>query len=178
MSLLEPVVPALTVLAWEQERGIVLPVSHRKYLTEVATGGPGPGYGIFPLGFAGDSAHDSKPWTIEQLGEPGHPFPHDRAWNLSRERLTPPEGLSDDEQNHWFADLDRIYFDPAHVAGSIPVGHFGCAMWVRLVVNGNHSGEVWIDDRASDGGVYPLEPCQFNEWYLHWLGEIEDQVGT
>ncbi len=108
MSLLEPVVPALTVLAWEQERGIVLPVSHRKYLTEVATGGPGPGYGIFPLGFAGDSAHDSKPWTIEQLGEPGHPFPHDRAWNLSRERLTPPEGLSDDEQNHWFADLDRI----------------------------------------------------------------------
>ena len=47
---------------------------------------------------------------------------------------------------------------------SVAIGHLGCAMWLRLVVNGLRAGEVWIDDRASDGGVVPADPCAFDAW--------------
>jgi hypothetical protein len=42
-------------------------------------------------------------------------------------------------------------------------------MWIRLVVNGEHCGEVWLDQRASDNGVHPLAPAPFESWYLDWL---------
>lgn len=44
---------------------------------------------------------------------------------------------------------------------------------VRLVVTGSRAGEVWLDDRASRAGIYPLEPAPFIDWYLAWLAEAE-----
>jgi hypothetical protein len=81
--------------------------------------------------------------------------------------------MSQHEQDDWFEAHDRVYFDPDLLAGTIPIGHFGCAVWARLVVSGPHAGEVWIDDRSSDGGIRPADPARFDGWYLSWLGDVE-----
>lgn len=46
---------------------------------------------------------------------------------------------------------------------------------INLVVNGPSYGEIWVDDRNNDNGVYPdfyfgnEERLGFLEWYELWL---------
>ncbi|MCL2466704.1 MAG: SMI1/KNR4 family protein [Micrococcales bacterium] len=157
----------------EQRLGVTLPPSYRLFMSEVSDGGPGPGYGIFPLGCSGNTADDPTPWADWQLEFPSRPFPLDEAWNLPDEEFVCPPGLSAGQEEDWYEAHDKKYFDPALEAGTIPIGHLGCAIWVLLVVAGSRAGEVWIDDRANDYGIYPAEPCKFDDWYLSWLEEVE-----
>lgn len=53
--------------------------------------------------------------------------------------------------------------------------HYGCATYYFIVVTGIESGNIWIDDRANDCGLYPAlskvtnERMLFSEWYNEWL---------
>jgi len=152
-----------------------LPEDYRTFVTEIENGGAGPGYGIFPLGRWGDSAGDTKPW-LNNWGDPSQPFPHEDRWNLEPGDLVPPDTLTQEDADAWFEVKDAQYFDVALVNGTIPIAHLGCAMWVRLVVSGPRRGEVWLDDRASDQGIFPLTPATFDAWYLAWLSDAEGCV--
>jgi hypothetical protein len=135
------------VVAFEERHGVRLPEAYRSFLTEVGDGGAGPDYGLYRL----DGA-DMSDLDRDERDTPGfltRPFPHTAAWN-PRSRL--------DEDAYW---------DPRWVAGSLIIAHFGCGVFHRLVVTGPARGQVWLDDRASDGGLSPQ--TDFQEWYLRWL---------
>jgi hypothetical protein len=161
----------------EESYRFEFPPDFRSFMTNVENGGAGPGYGLFPLGQYGDSASETKPW-IDGWGDPSKPFLLTDRWNLADDLLSPPDGLAEPEMDAWFEVKDAQYFDEALVDGTIPGAHLGCAMWFRLVVNGPFRGEVWLDDRTSDKGIYPLDPRSFGGWYLDWLGEAEEQVAS
>jgi len=48
--------------------------------------------------------------------------------------------------------------------------HLGCAMQFWLVVAGGERSHLWLDDRASDGGISPVKQGEarrvtFGAWY-------------
>jgi len=60
--------------------------------------------------------------------------------------------------------------------GALPICHEGCAYFVLLVVTGPDRGRMWIDGRASDGGIAPISDqtgraVTFAQWYGDWLRE-------
>jgi hypothetical protein len=60
------------------------------------------------------------------------------------------------------------------MAGAIPICHLGCALRQWLVITGPEAGNVWCDDRADRGGLYPLQQgrlkrVSFLKWYRSWL---------
>ncbi|QXC60966.1 SMI1/KNR4 family protein [Aquihabitans sp. G128] len=174
---LRPPLPLEVLHQAEQAGGYRLPEPYRQFLIEIADGGAGPGYGLFPFGTSGDTAEDTRPWGPD-VGDPARPFLHERLWNLSDAELTLPENLAEDDQDAWFEAHDRVYFDPILTDGSIPIAHMGCAMWVLLVVTGDRAGEVWLDERANAGGIRPIKANGFDDWYLAWVDEVERQVGA
>jgi hypothetical protein len=173
---LRPVIETEELTMIERDYGFQVPDSYRSWLLEVGNGGAGPGYGLFPLGSEGDTVDNTHDWIPELLGDPGRPFPHAAAWNLPEDLLSMPEHLTPDDGTKWMAEYERSYFDTSWVDGSIPIGHLGCAMWIRLVVNGEHAGQVWLDNRASDQGIHPMVPQNFDEWFLDWLSSAEQSA--
>ena len=159
----------------EGTRGFVLPADFREFVMTVESGGAGPGYGLFPIGRWGDAALQNEPWP-DDWWDLAEPFPHDAPWNLGEDELKGPDG-TDEELDAWFELKDEKYFNPRLVNGSIPIAHLGCAMWVRLIVSGDRAGELWLDDRASDEGIYPVSPVRFIDWFLSWLGDAEASAG-
>jgi hypothetical protein len=70
------------------------------------------------------------------------------------------------------ASHHRYALGPALPTGSMALCHFGCGAVFRLVVTGPGRGQVWFDDRGSDGGISPAA-ADFRTWYLDWLAERE-----
>ena len=172
---LEPTLAKAELESVEQQWDVTFPDDYRTFLLEVGRGGAGPGYGLFPLVRARDV------WRFEGDGgelvsEVKRPFPHREKWNASfRER-----GEGEDEDAYWEALAaweDALYFHPEQTHGAICICHEGCAIRDWLVVTGPERGHVWLDDRASDGGLMPQEidgaRATFSAWYLHWLAESE-----
>ncbi|GAA3067269.1 SMI1/KNR4 family protein [Streptosporangium carneum] len=144
---LGPVLDEAEVAGFEALHGVSLPEAYRAFLTDVGDGGAGPHYGLFRLD--GFEMRDLERQERETPGFMAAPFPHTRNWN-------PYDRMDEDE-----------YFAPRQVAGSLIVAEFGCGAFHRLVVTGEARGEVWLDDRASDGGL--LREGDFREWYTSWL---------
>lgn len=162
---------------FERERRFVVPPEYAIFLTEVGDGGAGPGYGLFPLGMCDGVGGELQPWSLELVGDLSRDFPHDTAWNLPAAELQPELEVTDDQLEAWIRQHDRAYFAPSLMDGAIPIAHMGCAIQLYLVVAGPLAGQVWTDDRASDGGIYPCEPVTFGEWYLQWLDACERTAG-
>lgn len=158
----------------ELERGwrVRLPSDYRYFVTRVGNGGAGPGYGLFPIGRWGDSAADNDPWDEWVVSDLAAPFPLTEAWNLPDAELQAPD-VKGEALHRWYDNRDAKYFDPALIQGTIPIGHLGCAIWLRLVVAGPLAGQVWTDDRANVGGLRPASPSGFAPWYLAWLKQCE-----
>ena len=55
------------------------------------------------------------------------------------------------------------------------ISHEGCGYFANIIITGKERGNIWIDARASDGGIYPVnyhkgkEKTNFIEWYNNWL---------
>jgi hypothetical protein len=130
----------MIVAEFEQRHGIRLPADYRSFITTIGNGGAGPGYGLFPFGET-----DAGP-ADEYFADLARPFPYTEAWNV----------LSDEET--YFASVD----------GAIPICHMGCAIYIYLVTTGAETGNVWMDDRSSDGGWQPLR-LTFLQWYDAWI---------
>lgn len=170
--LLNPPLPEAEVAAFERYHRIILPSDYRHFITHIGNGGAGPFYGIFPLG-----QREGQPWHEDDgfVGVLSRPFPHREAWNDLPGR--PSEDLYEtdpDEAERQLIAFDKLYYDSSWVNGAIPICHQGCAIRVWLVVAGEEAGHLWLDDRASDGGISPLElkngaRATFSSWYYEWL---------
>ena len=54
-----------------------------------------------------------------------------------------------------FKNGKEEYFSNRHVTGSMRICHYGYAIYYLLVVTGNNAGQIWVDDRANDNGIFP-----------------------
>lgn len=72
-------------------------------------------------------------------------------------------------------------FDPrapgrALYRGVVGLGHLGCGQLALLIVGGPHRGQVWLDARASGGGVVPVA-ANVETYVAAWLrGASENQL--
>lgn len=168
---------------FERRHNVRLPPDCRWFLQEIGNGGVGPFYGVFPLGEV-DDFQRTAPWQEETdlIGRLDADFPLSEPWNDLATK--PPDSLADHDEAIYYAELESFekkYF--FRVNGAIPVCHAGCAVRIWLVVSGKEAGNLWWDDRASDGGFFPASMSgssrlQFLAWYQRWLNEaLSDTAG-
>ena len=162
---------------FEATHAIVLPEPYRTFVSEFSNGGAGPYYGLFPLGFFDAAGGPLEKWNEGDgfAGVLSEPFPHSKSWNLPEARLMPPESFdSDADEDAWIRELDNEVWRPDLVNGAFPICHQGCAIRNLLIVTGPERGNVWVDDRPNDGGIYPdgsnlHTGTLFFDWYSDWL---------
>jgi hypothetical protein len=159
---------------FEHRHRVDLPAGYRAFIGNIANGGVGPGCGVFRLGEMDHNA-ELQPWAEGDgfIGVLANPFPYMKPWNDLSEQPS-PELMKVDEIAYeaQMALFEERYFAP--VDGAVPVSHLGCAIRVWLVVSGPEAGNLWLDDRASDGGWEPvtlgtLERVTFLPWYENWV---------
>ncbi|GHO89406.1 SMI1/KNR4 family protein [Dictyobacter formicarum] len=153
--------PPLTpdeVSAFEQQHAIILPEDYRNFLLSIGNGGAGPYYGLFPIHMYN--------WELENVQDNflALPFPHQKAWQ-------PDSDVIDTEA----VDENHTYFGNYWIQGAMRICHFGCGVYLLLVVTGPERGNIWFDDRASDNGIYPAE-SNFLTWYETWLEDSLQNV--
>ncbi|WP_281635277.1 SMI1/KNR4 family protein [Flavobacterium marginilacus] len=155
------------ILDFEKTNQIELPFEYRNFIKTIGNGGVGPAYGVFKL----------EDWNfeldIENRKFLNENFPYTEKRNLTY------VGNKDDvyyTKSDEFKNWELEYFDEKHIYGSIRICHYGCAVYYFLVVSGSEKGNVWIDARANDEGIYPLTTetrsrYNFAEWYNEWINE-------
>jgi SMI1 / KNR4 family (SUKH-1) len=191
---LNPCLQEEEIEEFEAKYNIKLPSDYRDFLLEVANGGAGPGYGLYALpiidyqgyipGGKTETLHQEKNDSLCQ------PFPLKEAWN----------DLNLITKNEAGSASDRIaYFDNKYIQGTLTIANYGCGIYAILVITGEQRGNVWIDDRTNDGGIYPAsvnfchdfhdddledlqpdeaqeQPVSFYDWYDDWLNRSLRQV--
>ncbi|WP_031069681.1 SMI1/KNR4 family protein [Streptomyces sp. NRRL WC-3742] len=178
---LDPPLSEAEVAEAERQFGVSFPPAYRTFLLEVAAGGAGPDYGLYPL------RRDDQGWHWVALGDTrevnpllGRPFPSEAERARRTEELDAREPREED-----FPDEDayraafRAWDDEweplneAMTAGAVCLGHQGCGYFTWLAVTGPDSGTLWNDLRAADGPLEPLTDgtgrLDFHTWYLTWL---------
>jgi SMI1 / KNR4 family (SUKH-1) len=182
---LNPCLNEVEVSDLEAKYKVTLPNEFREFLLKVGNGGVGPGYGLIGI----DTIELSKV-ELFRLDLLCLPFPLTEEWN-DLDLLQNSNGNSPD-----------AYYDAKLVQGSLLVAEYGCGIEARLVITGEQSGKIWIDDRVGEGGIYPLtshcaaffhddpdiednlyesveevkEALSFYEWYDNWLNRSISQV--
>ncbi len=138
---------------FEKKHGIVLPPDYRAFITHMFDGGVGPQQ-IMPIQWW-DSVHNAV--YLGSLGNTlSQPFLLTDTWR-------------DDDENEEQIDYDAI------INGTIRLAHIGCGNFLFLAVNGEEYGNIWIDDRASNGEIVPYidqktgNRMTFETWYFNWL---------
>ena len=115
------------------------------------------------------------------VGRPRPPLAHDLAWNIAEDvwERQPASDASWEDLDAFTAEVDAINWAKGRLNGAIPIANLGCAVRLVLVVTGSRAGQVWVDDRANDGGLFPA-PVEgegtFTEVYADWLHRAEAQV--
>lgn len=155
---LGPTLPEDRVIAFEAAHHVTLPDAYRTFLTTVGDGGAGPHYGLFPL--SGNGMRDLEKEDRELPNYLATPFPHTQPWNPIKP--TTPNPISEDD-----------YYDSRWTTGSLVIAEFGCGAFHRLIITGHARGQVWFDDRASDGGLTP-EAADFHSWYRDWFDRLSE----
>ena len=135
------------VLAFEKQHAIALPEEYRTFLLTMERGGAGPYYGLIsPTGSCDDLEHVSSGFLSLS-------FPHQEAWNLAEDSI-----LAD----------EHAYFGNNWVQGSMRLCNYGCGAYCILVVTGQARGQIWLDYRSGDQGIFPIAN-DFLTWYEQWL---------
>lgn len=168
----------------ESKCNIVLPEIYRQFLLEFGNGGAGPGYGLLEINIENLLVDASESNFLSQ------PFLLTKEWN----DLDLLEVSNENSANS--------YFDSKYINGTIVVAEYGCGIQARLVITGEEQGNIWIDDRTNEAGIYPLtshyaaffhddpdieadlyesveevkEALNFYEWYNDWLNRGIRQV--
>ena len=157
-----------TLQSFVKSFGLTLPADYKYFLTQIGNGGSGPAYGLLPL----------LEWNIELEIRDNNflstDFPHVDKWNVTQDFDTDDEDYTETEE---FQKWEKEYFSNTHITGSMRICHYGCAIYYLLVVSGNNAGQIWVDDRANDNGIYPAiskstgRRLTFLNWYDEWLTE-------
>jgi len=150
---------------FQSHHQIRLPEDYRAFLLEVGNGGAGPYYGLQTLQ---DSLYADLDYKREgELLNPSLPFPLSEPWNMAF--------TGDSEDEAAYGAFEQTYFADNWTHGLLRICNFGCGVSLNLVVNGSEHGNIWVDDRGNDGGLYP-DPyfeqegrTQFLDWYELWL---------
>lgn len=152
---------------FEKRNGIKLPEDYKTFLIEIGNGGAGPYYGLEPIGngLYADLDYRDKSDTNDL----SKPFPHTQHWNLDFGEIT------DQNEDEYFEQKDKEYFQNKWANGLLRISNFGCGVSMNLVVNGQEYGNIWVDDRCNEQGIYPnpyienRERISFLDWYEHWI---------
>lgn len=166
----------------ESKYGMRLPDDYRHFISNVGNGGAGPYHGLFKLGEHDDGFSFTKWDKGYLLGDPSAPFKYKRRWNLPKsfwnkepDESTLEEDDYDDAMDRWNELEEQEYWRPSIMDGAIPICHLGCAYRQWLVISGHEGGNIWCDDRADRGGLYPLlrgkRRVDFTLWYTMWLDD-------
>ena len=174
---LNPILSEDTLVNFETTHNITLPSEYKEFLTKIGNGGTGPAYGLEKFeNVLFDDLDYKRP---NSLLNPSKPFPHTKPWS---EEFVSTVNQEDDEEEY-----ERQYFEFSKdlMNGVLAISNFGCGISLNLVVNGDEYGNIWTDDRGSDGGIYPSNELgnknkiTFLNWYELWLdnslNEIKDK---
>ncbi|MEH1873233.1 SMI1/KNR4 family protein [Nostoc sp.] len=178
------------IQVFESRYNIKLPTEYRNFLLEIGNGGAGPGYGL--SGLSGIESEDVIPEKLypENYEILSKPFLLTEAWN-DLDLIV--------KNNTAFVTNNNKYFDDKFIQGTLPITNYGCGIYAILVVTGEQSGKIWIDDRTNDNGIYPAslsfchafhdinpddsypnsneeQPLSFYDWYEDWLNRSLDQI--
>ncbi|MGW0855771.1 SMI1/KNR4 family protein [Streptomyces sp. NPDC002690] len=159
--------PRLTeteIRAFEEFHGIALPVEYRSFVAEVGDGPAGPAHGLMPLVSLGaEAAEEDEAAEADEAAEEDDRAVDDE-WAEDRRpgRLSEPFPLTGPLPGRIGAPgLEEL------TPGTLMLAEEGCAMFLRLVLNGPYAGEVWCVD-PDWGGFTPVSPG-FRAWYGGWL---------
>lgn len=154
------------IAAFEKRFNIELPSDYKLFLLLMGNGGAGPYYGIQPLE---DSLFEELNYKDKsELINPALPCVFSEAWNM-----TVDESVYNDEKQ--YSAFIYEYYNKKWVRGMLRICDMGALATANLVVNGNEYGNIWIDDRGEENGIYPFQLAgkqdrvSFIEWYEHWL---------
>lgn len=156
---------------FENKYKIKLPDGYREFLKSIGNGIAGPYYGLEPLESTLFSDLDYK--KIDDLIDPTKEFPLTEKWNLN---------FDDIAEEEYFIKKDEEYFEKKWSNGLLRISNFGCGVSINLVVNGAEYGNIWIDDRCNDGGIYPDKNVDddaridFLSWYENWLDKSLKEI--
>jgi len=161
------------VRSFENRFNIHLPPEFREFILQMGNGGAGPYYGLEALedGLFLDLDYKRK----TDLTNPALEFPLTEAWNLE---------LADLGEEEYFQKKDDEYFDSKWTNGLLRISNFGCGVSMNLVVNGKEYGNIWVDDRCNDGGIFPdryfgnAGRITFLTWYELWLDKSLNEVAS
>lgn len=159
------------VQLFEKKYGIALPAGYREFLLQVGNGGAGPYYGLETLHDGLYQDLDSK--KDNEFVDPSKEFPLTEAWNLD---------FQDQREEEYHRLRDEEYFDSQYYNGLLRLSNFGCGVSINLVVNGKEYGNIWVDDRCNDGGIYPDvsfsngRRIDFLTWYETWLDRSLQEI--
>lgn len=158
------------VIEFENKHEIKLPSSFREFILHFGNGGCGPNYGLLKLetGILSIPHYPEHSDTIKLSNE----FRFDTFWNL--------DDFPEDDYKLW----EKEYEDSKWCDGMLRISHEGCGYFINLVITGKEKGNIWVDGRASDGGIYPynhhkgITKTNFIQWYLNWLDNSIEKVKT
>ena len=176
---LNPTIPINKIKQFELTHKISLPTDYAAFLTKIGNGGAGPFYGLEPLE---DSLFDDLDYKRrDSLLNPSKPFLHTEPWNLKFKPTVEEE--NEEEYQDQLSTHEEKYYDPEQMNGVLAICNYGCAVSLNLVVNGQEYGNIWTDDRRSDGGIYPShelgneDRITFLNWYELWLDNSLKELG-
>ncbi|MEH2389652.1 MAG: SMI1/KNR4 family protein [Nostoc sp.] len=178
------------IQVFESRHNITLPSEYRDFILEIGNGGTGPGYGL--SGLLGIEYENVIPEKLYQENYEilSKPFPLTEAWN-DLDLIV--------KNNTDFVTNNDAYFDDKFIQGTLTITNYGCGIYAMLVITGQQSGKIWIDDRTNDNGIYPTtlsfchafhdinpddfhqdsdeeQPLSFYDWYEDWLNRSLDQI--
>ncbi|MEH2136940.1 SMI1/KNR4 family protein [Nostoc sp.] len=187
---LKPCLSNKEIQVFESRYNITLPSEYKNFLLEIGNGGAGPGYGL-----SGLSVIECEGIIIEKIYQEKHeilskPFPLIKEWN-NLDLIV--------KNNTDFVINNDAYFDDKFIQGTLTMTNYGCGIYGMLVVTGEQSGQIWIDDRTNDNGIYPAslnfchafhdtdpddlhpnndeeQPLSFYDWYEDWLNRSLHQI--
>lgn len=158
------------VAAFEQQHHILLPADYVAFLLHMGDGGAGPYYGLETLK---DGIYESLDDKNEEFGfvQLAADFRFTEAWNPA---------LADSETTEEFDE--EVMYDAKWADGMLRISNYGCGVSINVIVQGNSYGQIWVDDRFNDGGIYPdhyfanSERLNFLDWYELWLDQSLEKV--
>lgn len=158
--LLEPPVGEAELSRYEREYQVTLPEGYRAFVARLGNGPVGPSYGLFSLQEALETTGFGKLPPKYLLGAP---FPHEDYYQPLNDPvylvIADRQGIATEEDERYWTNMRQ---------GALVLSDEGCGMEHFLVLTGSARGEMWVDNRANDGGMASLK-CDFLTWYERWL---------
>jgi SMI1 / KNR4 family (SUKH-1) len=160
---LEPPVSEAEINRFEQEYQVTLPEGYRTFVTCLGNGPAGPSYGLFSFQEALETTGFGKLPPKSLLSAP---FSHKDYY----QPLNDQEYLVIESRREVAPEEDERYWTNMR-QGALVLSDEGCGMEHFLILTGSARGEMWVDNRANDGGMASLK-CDFLTWYERWLDGV------